>query len=117
MVRFSFPLMDLLSLRQPSGSKLAVFGGLILLGTAYLYRLIHLALYKLDGSGIYVFELFYIVLKNAGEAIITTMIVSLSWGWSIIHLNSSQNYMIIGFIVGIINIVSIILSVLTEEHE
>jgi hypothetical protein len=59
----------------------------------------------------------YVVMKNAGEAIITTAIVSLSWGWSLVHLNSNQSYIIIGFLAGIINIVSLILSSLTEEHE
>lgn len=66
MVKFAFPMATLLSFKNPNGSKLTIFAGLILLGAAYLYRLIHLVLYSIDGSGIYVFELFYIVLKNVG---------------------------------------------------
>jgi hypothetical protein len=57
------------------------------------------------------------VLKSVGEAIITTMIVSLSWGWSILHLKSGQFYLIIGVLAGIINSVSLALSFLTEESE
>lgn len=49
-----------------------------------------------------------------GEAIITTVIVAVAWGWSIVHLNSNQSYIIIGVLTAIVNIVSIILSSLTE---
>jgi len=44
----------------------------------------------------------------------TTAIVSVSWGWSIIHVNTNQYYVIIGVLAGIINIVSLILASLTE---
>lgn len=114
IVKYAFPMASLLSFKNPDGLKLSVYGGLILLGAAYLYRLIHFILYNLDGYGIHVFEIFYLVLKNVGEAIITTMIVCISWGWSIIHLNVNQYYIIVCVLAGIVNIVSLILSSLTE---
>ncbi len=117
VIKFAIPIGSLLSLQNPNMLRLIIFGGLIVLGAAYLYRIIHLVIYNLDGNGIYVFELIYIVLKNLGEAVITTVIVSVAWGWSIVHLNTSQSYIIIGVLTAIVNIVSIILSSLTEEHE
>lgn len=108
---------QLISFKKPDALKLSIFGGLLVLGMAYLYRLIHLILYSSDGIGIPFFQILYIVLKFIGEAIITTMIISLSWGWSIIHLKSGLLYVTIGLIAGIINIVSLSLSVVTEEHE
>lgn len=44
----------------------------------------------------------------------TTVIIAISWGWSIKHLNSGQTYIIIGVLAGLINIVSLILAFLTE---
>ena len=117
IVKFATSIGSLLSIHNPETFKLAIFGGLVFLGAAYLYRLIHLVLYNSDGLGIHLFEVFYIVLKNAGEAIITTALISVSWGWSILHTNSNQSYILIGTGAGIINIVSLVLSSLTEEHE
>jgi hypothetical protein len=117
VIKFALPMGALLSLQNPNNLKLAIFGGLIVLGAGYLYRLIGLVLYNLDGTGIHIFEVFYFILKNSGEAVITTVIVSLAWGWSIIHLNPNQSYIIFGVLTGIVNIVSLILSSLTEEDE
>jgi hypothetical protein len=55
IIKFSFPIASLLSFNNPDGLKLTIFGGLGLIGGAYIYRLIHLILYNLDGSGIYIF--------------------------------------------------------------
>lgn len=52
-----------------------------------------------------------------GEAVITTMLIAISWGWTIIHLKPNQYYIIVGVVSCLINIVSLILSSLTEEHE
>ncbi len=42
------------------------------------------------------------------------MIVSTAWGWSITHLKSNHNYVIIGVLAMIINTTSLILSSLTD---
>ena len=114
IVKFAMPMGSLLTFRKPDGIKLSIFGGLLILGMAYLYRLIHLILVAYDGLGIYFFEILYIVLKNVGETVISTMIVSLSWGWSILHLKSGTFYFFIGAFAGLINIVSLALSSLSE---
>jgi hypothetical protein len=55
MIKFAIPIGSLLSLQNPNVLRLAIFGGLTVLGAAYLYRIIHLVIYNLDGNGIYVF--------------------------------------------------------------
>jgi hypothetical protein len=45
------------------------------------------------------------------------MLVAISWGWTIVHLRPNQSYIIIGAISGLFNIVCLVLSSLTEEHE
>jgi hypothetical protein len=117
VIRFGMPIANILSLKNPDVVKIMGYGGMVVLGTAYLYRLIHLAFYWQDGMGVYLFEGFYLAFKNIGEAVITTMLVAISWGWTIIHLRPNQYYIIIGVVSGLINIVSLILSSLTEEHE
>lgn len=110
-------MANLLSLKNPDTVKIIVYGGLVVLGAAYLYRLIHLLLYWTDGTGVHLFETFYLILKNVAEAVITTMLVAIAWGWTIVHLKPNQYYIIIGVVSCLINIVSLILSSLTEEHE
>ena len=88
-----------------------------MLGAAYLYRLIHLVLVWSDGKGIIIFQAFYFVLKNVGEAVISTSLGVIAWGWSILHVRPSQYLIIIGVAAGLINTISLILSALTEEHE
>lgn len=55
LVKFAVPIANLLSLSNPNTVKLIVYGGLLFIGTAYLYRLIHLILYWTDGSGVHIF--------------------------------------------------------------
>jgi len=55
VIRFAVPLVRLLSLTNPSSVKVLVYGGLVVLGAAYLYRLIHLLIYWGDGSGVHIF--------------------------------------------------------------
>lgn len=117
ILKFAMPMANLLSLKNPDTVKIMVYGGLVILGAAYLYRLIHLFLYWTDGTGIHLFETFYLILKNVAEAVITTMLVAIAWGWTIVHLKPNQYYVIIGVVSCLINIVSLILSSLTEEHE
>jgi hypothetical protein len=117
ILKFAMPMANLLSLKNPDTVKIIVYGGLVVLGTAYLYRLIHLFLYWTDGVGVHLFETFYLILKNVAEAVITSMLVAIAWGWTIVHLKPNQYYIIIGVVSCLINIVSLILSSLTEEHE
>lgn len=55
VIRFAMAMISLVNLNNPNNLKLMIFGGLIMLGTGYFYRLIHLIIYSLDGSGIHVF--------------------------------------------------------------
>jgi hypothetical protein len=66
VIKFAIPIGSLMGLQSPNLQKLVIFGGFIVLGVAYLYRLIYLVIYNLDGDGIYAFELIYLVLKNLG---------------------------------------------------
>ena len=55
VIKFAVPIVNILSLKNPHAVKVIVYGGLVVLGTAYLYRLIHLFLYWYDGAGIHIF--------------------------------------------------------------
>lgn len=55
VVKFAVPIANLLSLNNPNTVRLIVYGGLLFIGTAYLYRLIHLLLYWSDGAGVHIF--------------------------------------------------------------
>lgn len=116
VVRFAMPIASMLSFRNPDSVKVIVYGGMVILGMAYLYRLIHLGMFWHDGSGVHLFEGFYYVLKNIGEAVITTMLISIAWGWTIVHLRPNQYYIIVGAVSCLVNIISLILASLTEEH-
>lgn len=48
-------MAKLISFKNPDALKLSIFGGLLLLGVAYVYRLIHLFFYSTNGIGIHVF--------------------------------------------------------------
>ena len=110
-------MSQLLNFYKLDWLRIAIYLGLMMLGAAYIYKLIHLVLYCHDGSGIYGFVIAYVILKNIGEAITTTMIVSLAWGWSLTHMNANHASIIIGGIAGIVNIVTLVLAMLTDEHE
>lgn len=114
VIKFAMPMANILSLKNPNSVKIMVYGGMVILGTAYLYRVMHLLLFWTDGSGVHLFEVFYLVLKNIGEGVITTILVAIAWGWTIVHLKPNQYYIILGVVSCLINIVSLILSSLTE---
>ena len=42
------------------------------------------------------------------------MLIAIAWGWTIVHLKPNPYYIIIGVVSCLINIVSLILSSLTE---
>jgi len=76
----------------------------------YIYKAVHLVLYSKDGLGIQGFVLANFILKYIGEAISTTMLIALSWGWSLTNLKSNRGYIAIGIVVGLINIYSLVVS-------
>lgn len=53
--RYADSIGYLLTMKRPDGLKIAIFGGLIMLGAAYLYRLIHIILFSFDGLGVHFF--------------------------------------------------------------
>jgi hypothetical protein len=55
IAKFALPMGRLITFKKPDGLKLSIFGGLLILGVAYLYRLIHLVMYNFDGIGIPIF--------------------------------------------------------------
>ena len=55
VIKFAMPIVQILSLKNPSSVKIMVYGGLVVLGTAYLYRLIHLLIFWGDGAGVHLF--------------------------------------------------------------
>lgn len=50
------------------------------------------------------------VLKNIGEALITTLFIVIAWGWSIVHLKASKFLICLGLLVGAVNIVCLVLA-------
>jgi hypothetical protein len=54
----------LISEFYPNLIKLMTFGGLVLMGVAYMYEVIHLYIYYSDGSGVPLFHIFYLLLRG-----------------------------------------------------
>ena len=54
MIKFAYPLINSV-MKSQDHTKITVFSGLIILGFAYFYRLLHLAIYYTNGEGIYFF--------------------------------------------------------------
>jgi len=73
-----------------------------------------LYIYSNDGSGVHIFHIFYLVLKNLGETAITTMLIAIAWGWSITQAKNDKLNNVIGVSSGIINMISFVLSFLAE---
>lgn len=84
---------------------------------SYLYRLINLAMVNFYGEDVWFLVYLYTTLKYLVEGIMVTVIVSISWGWSLIHLKHQAYYSIIGVIVTIINLIGIILDINADEIE
>ena len=97
-------------MKSQDQTKITVFSGLIILGFAYFYRLLHLAIYYTNGEGIYFFEVLYILLKTSCQFIIVTVIVAVGWGWSITHLSHDQSYILAGVTTALINTVGLIVN-------
>lgn len=49
------------------------------------------------------------MLKNLAEAVVLTLLVAISWGWSIIHTNFQTKYKLIVGVVTLLNVVNVIL--------
>ena len=93
-------------------TRIIIYAGVFTLGIAYFYKLLHLIVYAEDGKGISVLVILSIILKNVTEAIIVTVIVSIGWGWSIIHLKHDQSYIITGTVSALINVIGLVLDLL-----
>jgi hypothetical protein len=63
--------------------------GYLLLGLAIFYRFINIIIKQLNGEDIPVFLYLYSVIKNAVEGILVTMMIAISWGWSLTHIKFS----------------------------
>lgn len=56
-----------------------------------------------------------IILKYMAEGLIVTIIVSIGWGWTLIHMQHDEIYIIMGVMVTFLNIASMILHHSLEE--
>ena len=46
-----------------------------------------------------------------------TIVVSIAWGWSIVHLNHDHTYVIAGTLAALINVSGLILNAMEEKKE
>jgi hypothetical protein len=63
MVKFAAPIGKSIFTSKDQ-TQITVFTGLIILGVAYFYRLIHFGIYYSNGKGLHFFEVLYIALKS-----------------------------------------------------
>ena len=113
MIKFAVPIGKAIFTSKDQ-TNITVFTGLIILGVAYFYRLIHFGIYYSNGTGLQFFNILYIVLKTGCEFIIVTVLIAIGWGWSITHLKHDQSYILAGVAASIINIVGLIVSISAE---
>ena len=86
LIKYGVPIIKTFSRRKPDITRILVYTAVIILGLSYFYRILHLIIYYNDGSGLVILDIFYIIIKNISEGIFVTVIVSIAWGWSIVHL-------------------------------
>lgn len=66
IIKYAAPMGQIFLQGRPDWLRLSVYLSFILLGAGYVYKLIHLILYSMDGIGIHGFILAYLILKNIG---------------------------------------------------
>ena len=103
--------------KTDDSARLFIYAGFVVLGLAYLYRFLDLIMVHYNGEGVQFLKVFYECIKHATEGVLTTIIVSIGWGWSLTHLRYEPYYIIMGATTTIISIVSAILQGLSEELE
>lgn len=59
----------------------------------------------------------YKIIKHIVEGIISTVLVSIAWGWSLTHLRHENHYIIVGTVVTLLNVMVAILECFLEPNE
>lgn len=103
------PIFKTFSQLKPDITRTVLYIGLLGLGISFLYKFLHIIVYTYDGKGIIFLDIIAIIIKNIVEGIVGTIIISIAWGWSIVHLKHDQTYIIVGAISSIMNIIGLIL--------
>ena len=63
MIKYGIPIFKTFADRKPDTTRIIVYCGVICLGVAYFYKLLHLTVYYSDGKGLVFLDIFYICLK------------------------------------------------------
>ena len=109
IIKYLKEFLRLITSNRSDYSKIFMYISLASMGLSYLYKFLHLYIYYNDGKGIFILYVFYLALKNVTEGVIATILVSIAWGWSIIHLKHDYTYLITGTIACIANIICLLL--------
>lgn len=116
MIGYFFNTIADVFIHSKDNTKIIAFTSVIVIGIAYVYRLIHLSLYYSNGEGMYIFDILYRIIKTICEFVIVTFLIAISWGWSLTHLKHDNTYIYFGAISTLINLVVIICAALVDEN-
>ena len=117
LIKFGMPIFRTFAQKRPDTTRIVVYSAVMILGVAYFYRVLHLIVYYSDGKGLVILDIFYIVLKNSTEGVFVTVIISIAWGWSIVHLRHDQTYILAGTLSALINVAGMVLNSLSDRLE
>lgn len=98
-------------------SEIYLASGYLMIGFSIFYRLINIITTYYSGEKITLFDILNGVLKNLAEAVILTLLIAISWGWSITHTKFPGKYKIVVVIVALLNLINVILWHSMEEIE
>lgn len=82
-----------------------LFINYLILGLSFFYKIINLVVVVQVGESITFFNILHAILKNSCEGAIVTMLISVAWGWTIIHMNFQIKYQLIAVAVTLVNVV------------
>lgn len=100
-----------------SSSDVYLALGYLMIGFSFFYKLINIVTTLYAGEKIVFFDILHGVLKNLAEGVILTLLIAISWGWSMIHTNFQAKYKLIVIGTTLLNVTNVVLWHSMEEIE
>ena len=94
---------------------MCIFGALFIQGISYIYKCLDIIVYSYDGKGLKFLNLIYGIAKNMSNGVTIILIISIAWGWSITHLKHNKQYLKVGYITAVINVLTFIIVIYSDE--
>lgn len=92
--------------------------GVMSLAASYIYKLVHLLVYRSNGVGYPFMNTLYVLTKTISESLVVGLLVTIASGWSVIHSDDIQKrrYLSFSVILGVWNALAAVLATWTDSH-